>query len=380
MENKYKKRNEQKIYYEKEDKFTCFLYQNAFGRCLLKFLYLPLVSKIGGFFMNSSLSKGMIKNFIIKNNIDMNDYNEEEYKCFNDFFTRKIKKGKRPLSKNDIDLISPADSKLSAYKISGKNSFKIKKSTYSLNDLFGEEIKGFENGYALIFRLGVSDYHHYIFIDDGTIDSRKIIKGRLHTVRPIAVENESVFIQNSREVSMLHTKNFDNIYMCEVGAMMVGKIINEKTSGKFKRGEEKGYFKFGGSTIILLVNNINIDENKLEVYDSSIADYVKKIDDGTKINVSPKLNQDTKINGLDIKNIQLTCKNGITTLLADVLNNTNKDSEIKNINIKFLDENNKEIRTVNGYIPALKIGETTKLNVSMSSNLIMAYDIKFSEK
>ena len=127
-------------------------------------------------------------------------------------------------------------------------------------------------------------------------------------------------------------------------------------------------------------NNINIDENKLEIYDSSIADYVKKIDDGTKINVSPKLNQDTKINGLDIKNIQLTCKNGITTLLADVSNNTNKDSEMKNINIKFLDENNKEIRTVNGYIPSLKIGETTKLNVSMSSNLIIAYDINFSEK
>ena len=75
-------------------------------------------------------------------------------------------------------------------------------------------------------------------------------------------------------------------------------------------------------------NNINIDENKLEVYDSSIADYVKKIDDGTKINVSPKLNQDTKINGLDIKNIQLTCKNGITTLLADIFNNTNKGRKL----------------------------------------------------
>ena len=127
-------------------------------------------------------------------------------------------------------------------------------------------------------------------------------------------------------------------------------------------------------------NNINIDENKLEIYDSSIADYVKKIDDGTKINVSPKINQDMKLNELDIKNIQLTCKNGITTLLADVLNNTNKDLEMKNINIKFLGENNKEIRTVSGYIPALKIGETTKLNVSMSSNLITAYDIEFSEK
>ena len=127
-------------------------------------------------------------------------------------------------------------------------------------------------------------------------------------------------------------------------------------------------------------NNINIDENKLEVYDSSIADYVKKIDDGTKINVSPKLHQDTTINGLDIKNIQLTCKNGITTLLADIFNNTKAESEIKHINIKLRDGENKEIRTVRGYIPALKIGETTKLNVSMSSNLITAYDIEFSKK
>ena len=128
------------------------------------------------------------------------------------------------------------------------------------------------------------------------------------------------------------------------------------------------------------IDNTENNEKEFVLYDSSIADYVKKSEDGTKINMSPKINQDTKLNELDIKNIQLTCKNGITTLLADVSNNTNKDSEMKNINIKLLDENNKEIRTVSGYIPALKIGETTKLNVSMSSNLIIAYDIKFSEK
>lgn len=128
------------------------------------------------------------------------------------------------------------------------------------------------------------------------------------------------------------------------------------------------------------IDNAENSENEFVLYNSSIADYVKTSEDGTKINISPKINQDMKLNELDIKNIQLTCKNGITTLLADVSNNTNKDSEMKNINIKFLDENNKEIRTVSGYIPALKIGETTKLNVSMSSNLIIAYDIKFSEK
>lgn len=128
------------------------------------------------------------------------------------------------------------------------------------------------------------------------------------------------------------------------------------------------------------IDNTENNEKEFVLYDSSIADYVKESEDGTKINLSPEINQDMKLNGLDIKNIQLTCKNGITTLLADVSNNTNKDLEMKNINIKLLDDDNKEIRTVNGYIPALKIGETTQLNVSMSSNLITAYDINFSEK
>ena len=128
------------------------------------------------------------------------------------------------------------------------------------------------------------------------------------------------------------------------------------------------------------IDNTENNEKEFVLYDSSIANYVKKSEDGTKINISPKINQDMKLNELDIKNIQLTCKNGITKLLADVSNNTNKDSEMKNINIKLLDKNNKKIRTVSGYIPALKIGETTKLNVSMSSNLITAYDIEFSEK
>ena len=126
--------------------------------------------------------------------------------------------------------------------------------------------------------------------------------------------------------------------------------------------------------------NTEDSENEFTLYNSSIADYVKESENGTKINLSPKINQDMKLNELDIKNIQLTCKNGITTLLADIFNNTNKDSEIQHINIKLLDKENKEIRTVRGYIPALKIGETTKLNVSMSSNLITAYDIEFSKK
>lgn len=275
MENKYKHRNSDIIMYEKEDKFTCFLYQNKIGRCFLKFLYLPFVSKIAGLFMDSSLSKTMIKKFIIKNNIDMNDYEEEKYTSFNAFFTRKIKSGRRNISRDVSELVSPADSKLTVYKLGKDNSFKIKKSVYSLNELFDEDVRGFADGYALVFRLGVTDYHHYIFIDDGSFDGERVIKGRLHTVRPIAVDNENVFVQNSREVCILHTNNFGDVYMAEVGALMVGKIVNEKSSGRFKKGDEKGYFKFGGSTIILLLKDIEIDKDILDNSSLGIETIVK---------------------------------------------------------------------------------------------------------
>ena len=99
----------------------------------------------------------------------------------------------------------------------------------------------------------VDDYHRYGNIDEGEIIENKAVKGRLHTVRPIAVNKYPVFTQNSREYSIIKTKNFGTIAQIEVGAMMIGKISNHQTSGKVVRGTEKGMFLYGGSTIVLLL-------------------------------------------------------------------------------------------------------------------------------
>lgn len=273
MEYKIKTRDNQE-YIIKEDKINIFLYNTILGRIILKIIISPFISKIVGVFQNSRVSTIFIKKFIKKNNINIEEYQNKKYTSFNDFFTRKIKKAKRHIDKRPEVLISPCDGKLMVYKLNEENTFKVKQSYYQINELIGQDTTGYENGYALIFRLCVDDYHRYIFVDEGTREKTTTIKGKLHTVRPIAINKYKVFSQNERTITKLHTTNFKDIIQIEVGALMVGKIINNNKI-KFKRGEEKGYFKFGASTIILLINNIKIDEDILKNSKNNIETIVK---------------------------------------------------------------------------------------------------------
>ena len=217
--------------------------------------------------MNSSLSKRRIAPFIKENKIDMSQYEQREFKSYNDFFTRKIVDGKRPFLADDNVLISPADSKLSCYKIDQDSRFMIKDTRYSLGELLEDDelAKEYMNGYWMIFRLTVDDYHRYSFIDDGKIIGNKYIKGRFHTVNPIANDYYPIYKQNSRSYTIIESKNFGKMIQMEVGAMMVGRIVNHDKKLCFK-GEEKGYFEFGGSTVIILLkeNQVVIDNDIIE--------------------------------------------------------------------------------------------------------------------
>lgn len=257
-------------YLKKEDSKSLKLLYNFFlGRCLLKILTTKFIANIYAKYMNCSLSKYKIKRFIKKNNIDIDDYEETKYKSFNDFFIRNIRKNKRNI---EDGLISVCDSKLSIYKISKNSKFNIKNSIYSVEELIQEKSN---YKYALIFRLSVDDYHHYIFPDDGEVIRTKIINGILHTVQPIAFKKYKVFHENQREVTFLNCKNLGNVCYIEVGAMLVGKIVNS-TKKSFKKGEEKGHFEFGGSTVILLIEkDININPKIIENTKKDIETIVK---------------------------------------------------------------------------------------------------------
>lgn len=232
-----------------------FLYENAFGRFLLKAFSAPWLSKVVGSYMDSRLSKPIIKKFIRKNAIDMSLFETENYGCFNDFFVRRIKPELRPVDSGKNALVCPCDGLLSVYRLKKDTVMPIKQSNYTLQALLAdpEKAKLFEDGTALVFRLCPTHYHRYCFFDDGRIDSSRYIKGKLHTVRPIALEKYPVFCENCREITYLETASFGLAAQIEVGAMLVGKIANTVTSGEFRRGEEKGMFLYGGSTVVLLL-------------------------------------------------------------------------------------------------------------------------------
>ncbi len=259
------------VVYENDANQTAvrILYNNFIGRTFLKLVLVkPGISKINGLRYSKKNSAKIIPKFIKKNNIDMSEYIEKDYTSFNDFFTRQIKPEKRPISEDKKALISCADSLLTVYRIDENLHFRVKGSLYSVFDLLknNELAEKYNNGYCLIFRLTVRDYHHYCFIDDGTCDDEVKISGVLHTVNPIAGKKVKVYRENSREYTTLHTKNFGDVVQIEVGALMVGKIKNSNIHS-FKKGEEKGYFEFGGSTVILL-----FEENKV-IIDSDIMQY-----------------------------------------------------------------------------------------------------------
>lgn len=238
-----------------------FLYNTKFGRLILKILVNKSFSYLMSLYYNGFLSLGKIDKFIKTYNISMQDFEKKNYSSFNDFFTRKM------ISQN-IDekpeiLISPASSKLMVYSISEEFFVDIKNSRYSLKDLLKDEkiAKKYKNGICLVFRLTVDDYHRYCYIDSGKVEEERTINGKLHTVSSISNQYK-IFIENQRQYQLLNTKNLGLVVQMEVGAILVGKIVNYDLK-LFAKGEEKGYFSFGGSTIIILIqeNKVKIDED-----------------------------------------------------------------------------------------------------------------------
>ncbi len=238
-----------------------FLYNTTPGRISLKLLTMPTISKVAGKFLDSKASTFLIDSFIKSNNIDMTEYEDEKYNSFNEFFRRNVKKEARPINFEPSNFISPCDGNLTIYKIDGYNEFNIKNSRYTVNDLLKDKKLAamYNNGYCMVFRLCVDNYHRYHYLDNGVKSKNRHIDGVLHTVQPIAVEATDVYVQNTREYTVLRTENFDDIVQMEVGAMLVGRINNNHERTRFVRGQEKGCFEYGGSTIILLVKDQIID-------------------------------------------------------------------------------------------------------------------------
>lgn len=252
-----------------QGKLLRLLYGTAAGRRVLKVLTKPVVSHMAGYALEHPLSTVAIPPFVLKKHIKLEDYAETHYRSFNEFFTRPVKPSARPVDRSPEVLISPCDAKLTVVPVEENTHFTIKGAEYSLAALLGckKLAARFAGGQVLIFRLSTDDYHRYCYPDDCTVGKTRRIAGELHTVNPIASEHDvKVYHRNTRTVTMLHTAHFGTMLQIEVGAMFVGKIVNHPHGSRVARGIEKGYFEFGGSTVVLVLEQdaVQIDPQILE--------------------------------------------------------------------------------------------------------------------
>ncbi len=235
-----------------------FLYGTFTGKVVTRLMNRHIVSALYGWFMKSSLSKSMIHKFIRQYKIDTEEISRplESYNSLNDFFTRKLKPGVRKIDPSPAHLVSPADARLLVFDLSHKYQVPVKGYWYTLTELLLDDsmAREYADGWCFVYRLAPMDYHRFCYIDSGLQDPVKTIPGILNSVNPIALSLvDSLLAQNYRELTVLHTDNFRQVIHMEVGAMMVGRIVlHNRNSCACNRGDEKGWFEFGGSTIIQL--------------------------------------------------------------------------------------------------------------------------------
>jgi phosphatidylserine decarboxylase len=208
-------------------------------------------------------SKNQIEGFINFHRLDMSEVDQpiDQFKNFNEFFYRALKPGARPCSAPDNPkiIVSPADSRSVVFNtMDDATRIWVKGRGYSMEKLLGDaypmDAKRYKGGALGIFRLAPQDYHRFHVPVDGVMGTPKTIDGEYYTVNPMAIRSAlDVYGDNVRVVVPIDSVAHGRVmYIC-IGAMMVGSTVITRQAGeKIKRAEELGYFKFGGSTILLL--------------------------------------------------------------------------------------------------------------------------------
>lgn len=229
-----------------------FLYGTVPGRLFLKVIMKLRLDRVAARFLWSPLSRPLIGWYIKRNGIVVTKAEKDSYRSFRDLFVRT--RAPESIDITPEHLISPCDGWLSAYKINEYSQFSIKNSYYRIRDFLQDEVleQNYRNGICLVFRLCASDYHHYCYIDNGFQGKNHHIPGVLHSVQPIAAEKYPIYVLNKRCWCLLTTEHFGPVVQCEIGALVIGGIFNERENARFCKGTEKGHFELSGSTIVLL--------------------------------------------------------------------------------------------------------------------------------
>ncbi|AFS27437.1 phosphatidylserine decarboxylase [Chlamydia psittaci CP3] len=237
-----------------------FLYSSKLGKRLSTLLSRsPILSRIYGWIQKRSWTRRKIPGFVKKNHINTKDFKKSlsEFSSFNDFFTRELLPEARPIAQGDNICVTPVDGAYLIYpNIEEFGEFVVKSKRFSLSKLLGDPklVEKYASGSVVFARLALFDYHRFHFPVDCLPGPTRIINGYLFSVHPMALkDNFNIFCENKRTLTELKTEAFGDVLYLEVGALNVGSIIQTYKPGeKYSKGDEKGFFEIGGSTVIVL--------------------------------------------------------------------------------------------------------------------------------
>jgi phosphatidylserine decarboxylase len=264
------------------EKWIRWAYQDSRSGFLERILFRSsFVSKLLGKWYDSAFSRGKIDAVIEELSIDVDEFAQprESYRSFNEFFTRMLKPNARPFSADPSLLVSPADGRALVFPTLDDDTFApVKGRPFSIRKMLPGHADRFINGALAVIRLCPADYHRYHFPCAGNITEYRSIAGALHSVNPIALGSGlDVFGDNKRSYTLIDTEVAGTVCFMEIGAFGVGGIVNTRCSGQVEKMDEKGYFKFGGSSIVLIFepNRIRFCEDLVANSDAGKETFVK---------------------------------------------------------------------------------------------------------
>ncbi|KAM5444922.1 phosphatidylserine decarboxylase [Microsporum ferrugineum] len=248
-------------------------------------------------------SSSQIDAFIEFHQLDMSEVllPLDQFKSFNEFFYRALKPGARPCSAPDNPniIVSPADCRSVVFdRITEATQIWVKGREFSIERLLGkaypEDVERYKNGALGIFRLAPQDYHRFHIPVDGILGTPKTIEGEYYTVNPMAIRSAlDVYGENVRIVVPIDSVAHGRVMVICVGAMMVGStVITQEAGAKVSRTDELGYFKFGGSTLLVLFEpgRMNFDSDLVDNSKGALETLIRV---GMSIGHSPTVSQYT---------------------------------------------------------------------------------------
>ncbi len=259
-------------------KALTLLYGDSFLTKIISYILLPLLarfpffSRIYGFFQKTASSRSKIKPFIEVYGIDKSEFETDHFASFNDFFIRKLKPSSRPIDSDPTHLVMPADGRYLVYQKFDR--FFVKGQEFLLESFLQDKelLDRYLHGSMVIARLCPVDYHRFHFPCDGKVFTPRLINGHLYSVNPIALKKRiAILSENKRVVTELQTEQFGRIAYIDIGATSVGTIRQTfEPESIVRKGQEKGYFEFGGSCLVLLFEPGRV------VFDQDLIDHTQK--------------------------------------------------------------------------------------------------------